>query len=155
LLAHELVHLRRGHVLVHDLMLWFGRLAFVGDAFCKGLLDSFGWEVTADLEAARALGERKQALIRCLWKIAAVNPGKLELAATAGLAMDAQAGWATGGTSGDREMSGCRGLALAWRRFLEQYTGRSDLHYWHPVTDERVERIKRLETEADDNREAE
>ena len=145
LLAHELAHLRCGHVLAYDLLRWVGRLAFLGDGFCRGLLDSFGWELRADREAALALGDRRQALIHCLWRIAAVNPAVPSLGGPEGLGIDAPAESAGAGDPGDAVVPGWSGLRIAWRRFLRQYAFGSTLEYWHPSSDERVERIRRIE----------
>jgi Zn-dependent protease with chaperone function len=154
LLAHELAHLRRGHVLCHDLILWCGRVAFLGDGFCRGLLNSFGWESIADREAARILGSRKQALVRCIWKIAANNP-RLDFSTGAeGLGIEAASSVSRPGDCGPDDAAN-RSFWLRWRflwcRFLQQYLGGSELHYWHPTPDERAERIRRVEamTEAE------
>jgi len=164
LLAHELVHLRRGHVLALDLFRWFGRLALVGDGFCRGLLDSFGWELTADREAARLLGERKEALVRCLWLIGVVNPrvpllsgagGAGGAGGSGGLGMSAAAGAPARHEAGDEPIEGWAGLGVAWRHFLRQYCSGSALQYWHPSTQDRADRIQRLKDLIDDEGTAE
>lgn len=152
LVAHELVHLRRGHVLVHDLMRWLCRVAFLGDGFAQGLLDSFGWELEADRAAAAELGEGGDALVRCLWKVAAVNGREASLAAVGGLGLSPSPDTVSPEASDRAEGGEVRNLAVAWRRFVRQYTGRSALHYWHPITDERVDRIRRLGVAAGDRR---
>ncbi|MFP3938993.1 MAG: M48 family metalloprotease [Thermoanaerobaculia bacterium] len=157
LVAHELAHLRHGHVLIRDLVLWVGRAAFVGDGFCRALLNSFGWEAEADREAARMLRERRRALVRCLWRVRDLNsletdgswpPGARDRGRTEGSnGAGGPAGGGTGGeTGGDASPGGGAYRPVRWRDvwegFLQHYLGSSALDYWHPVTDERVARLQ-------------
>lgn len=147
-LAHELVHLRQRHALRHDLARWLGRIAFLGDGFSRALLDTFGSEAEADRQAVCSYGVDPDALIRCLRAIRTLNSFVQEDLLAGGFPV---AGLSFGSRSRFRatlreadSLPILQRWLVAWRYFVLQYFHLSRLHYWHPVIDERIERLERL-----------
>ncbi len=142
LLAHELSHILRGDCLVDNLLRFLGRVTFVGDSFVRCLENSFGYETEADRVAVVRLGADPVSLKRCLWKLRNVAAAEgAEVSSTLSETFRISELWGSGAQVSRqtrRPGSKWKRLRLMWCEYLQQYTGQTNVAYWHPATEERV-----------------
>ncbi len=150
LLAHEYVHLMRGHCRVHNLLQYLGRLTLLGGGFMGGVENSYGYEAEADRLAIRALGADPMALQSALARMRAVNAfaQAVEGVSVVGLkvvpAMDRAA-----------QLMVHAGPQRGWPRlrdrlklFLMLYLSDGGISYWHPLVTERIANLEQAEASA-------
>jgi len=146
LLAHELGHHKAGHCLSDTLFRFLGRLTFVGDGFVRTLLNTSDWEVKADEIAVRQCGVDPLAFKHLLWRMGNVLGADVESSLLTASGLDAlpipRSDYAKYLLEGPKALAFRKRWALAWKCYLNYYTGRDRTAYWHPVTKSRLERIE-------------
>ncbi len=129
LIAHELAHIRCGHLRRHEGLRLIGRVLLIGDACVVAMEHSVALEDAADRCAHVEFGVETGALIAALrtyTALLAVNAGA-GISAVGQIANDAQ-------PTGEGRWSGLR----AWWAL---YTGNTSHSYWHRGIEARVRRI--------------
>jgi Zn-dependent protease with chaperone function len=142
LLAHELAHHVLHHCVRDNLLQFLGRLTVVGDGFTRALEDSFGYELEADRAAVVRLGVDPAALKGCLETIqqdAATNEDTVAplVAGLSALGI-APSHCAEILRQGPSSLSFWSRWRLAWRLYVDQFTGNMNTSYWHPAIEERI-----------------
>ena len=142
ILAHEVIHFSRRHLLRRNLLRLLGRLTLVGDTFAGGMEDTFGYETDADIAAVEELGVREESLISALRRIrhvsGAANGVQLVNASGSTPFLNLEAYRQTISRKMGVPTPVLKRIMTAVRLFIYKYTNSARTSYWHPAHHERV-----------------
>lgn len=150
-IAHELAHHLEGHCRLDQLLRWFGRLSFAGDAFALLMQGSWNYEDEADQAVVSKLGVSRKALLHCVIKIRHLKAGakfpSVILEQFPGLSILAEEPGKIEDLleNGTADLSFGERWKLAWQVLREQYTNAMRRYYWHPSDPIRKETIRSLQ----------
>lgn len=141
LFAHELSHFVRGHVLIHNLFIFWGRLGFVGNTFVTTMENTFGYELAADHTAIEKFDIEKRALISVLRRIRNTVAAEADVFLFTGpLAISGLNTHFRKLLFGEFYMIPIqKRLYLGIQLFLKQYTSSVETSYWHPAYQDRID----------------